>query len=284
MIYPKKGYHLKPIVKKHICQWQGQTLKVYDDAISVTFLTADGWGRAQVIKANLNSRGDYIREQLRRLQAMLVTIKKINNKWIAMIVLKDNSTLEPLKVENIAGIDLGIKCPIVVKTSNGKIKFIGNGRYLAFRRRWFRSKRKELINQNKSYLVKKIANKEERWMREQDHQLSRELVNYLKENDVRLLKMEKLTGIRDIKTDKKNTLRLHQWSFYRLSQYIQYKCEDAGIQVELVNPKYTSQSCPKCKRKNKTNTRTYRCIQCGYVSHRDIIGATNVLSATTITK
>lgn len=130
-----------------------------------------------------------------------------------MIVLKDNSTLEPLKVENIAGIDLGIKCPIVVKTSNGKIKFIGNGRYLAFRRRWFRSKRKELINQNKSYLVKKIANKEERWMREQDHQLSRELVNYLKENDVRLLKMEKLTGIRDIKTDKKNTLRLHQWSF-----------------------------------------------------------------------
>lgn len=76
MIYPKRVI-IKTNCQKHICQWQGQTLKVYDDAISVTFLTADGWGRAQVIKANLNSRGDYIREQLRRLQAMLVTIKRL---------------------------------------------------------------------------------------------------------------------------------------------------------------------------------------------------------------
>lgn len=55
----------------------------------------------------------------------------------------------------------------------------------------------------------------------------------------------------------------------------------AGIQVEYVNPSYTSQSCPQCAEKNKARDRKYKC-RCGFKTHRDIVGAMNIRYATVI--
>ena len=74
---------------------------------------------------------------------------------------------------------------------------------------------------------------------------------------------------------RKNEKNLHTWSFFHLSQFIEYKANLIGIKVEYVNPAYTSQTCPKCLEKNKAKDRNYLC-KCGFKKHRDIVGAMNI--------
>ncbi len=49
-----------------------------------------------------------------------------------------------------------------------------------------------------------------------------------------------------------------------------------GIIFSLVGEGYTSQTCPACKTLNKPKGRNYVC-ECGYKTHRDIVGAFNIL-------
>jgi putative transposase len=91
-----------------------------------------------------------------------------------------------------------------------------------------------------------------------------------------MIRLESLANIRQTtRTSRKNNHSLHSWSFYRLSQYIEYKANLVGIKVEYVNPKYTSQTCPMCEVRNKAKDRTYKC-GCGFKQHRDLVGAMNI--------
>jgi IS605 OrfB family transposase len=127
-----------------------------------------------------------------------------------------------------------------------------------------------------------------------DHKLSRQIVNTAIANDVTQINLENLKNIRSTinaykknyrkrycKTRKslKNSCDVNNWSFYRLAQFIEYKAKLAGIKVETVNPAYTSQTCPKCGKRNHANDRNYKC-ECGFHIHRDLLGAINICYST----
>ena len=71
--------------------------------------------------------------------------------------------------------------------------------------------------------------------------------------------------------------RLANWSHGMLTKLIQDKCYQCGITVNIVSERFTSQVCNGCGNKHKPNDRNYIC-DCGYKEHRDINGATNILS------
>ncbi|MGL6105572.1 zinc ribbon domain-containing protein, partial [Romboutsia sp.] len=50
-----------------------------------------------------------------------------------------------------------------------------------------------------------------------------------------------------------------------------------GIKLIMADEKFTSQTCPKCSKKHKPSSRNYKCT-CGYETHRDIVGAWNILN------
>jgi len=53
----------------------------------------------------------------------------------------------------------------------------------------------------------------------------------------------------------------------------------AGIPVEYVGSAYTSQECPSCgytASHNRISQSEFRCRQCGYANHADIVGALNI--------
>lgn len=119
-------------------------------------------------------------------------------------------------------------------------------------------------------------------MKDKDNKLSREIVNFAKENNVSIIRLEKLTNIRNAaKTSRKNEKNIHTWSFYRLARFIEYKSNLEGIKVEYVNPKYTSQACPICRELNHAKDRKYSC-KCGFKAHRDRVGALNIINATVL--
>ena len=204
-------------------------------------------------------------------------ITRKNGKYIAQIAI----TKEVSENTDSAamGVDLGIKCPAVCVTDTGKVKFVGNGRKNKYIRRRFNSKRKKLGKRKKLNAIRKINNKEQRIMKDIDHKLSRQIVNFAVQNNIGTIRLEALDNVRkETRKSRKNNHSISTWSFYRLSQYIEYKAALVGINVEYVNPSYTSQRCPMCGKLNHANDRDYRCA-CGYHGHRDLVGAINICKA-----
>ena len=142
------------------------------------------------------------------------------------------------------GIDLGIKCPAVSYCADGSVKFFGNGRKNKYMRRHYAILRKRLQKVKKTEVIERINNKEQRSMKDIDHKISHDIIETAVAHNVKVIKLERLSNIRSTtRTSRKNNHSLHNWSFYRLAQYVEYKARLAGIEVVYVNPAYTSQRC-----------------------------------------
>lgn len=273
----KSKYKIIPVLKKPQVIWNNQNYKIGGESIEMPFLI-NGKSKRVAIGADLTNRMFHLINE-GKLGTLRITQK--SGKWIAQIAIA-------LKTEEVAdgqvmGIDLGILVPAVTKTESGKVKFFGKGRQNKYYKRKYKSRRRKLGKLKKLSAIKKLNNKEQRYMNDQDHKVSRQIVNFAKSNNVKTIRLECLEGIRNTtKISRKNKGNLHNWSFYRLAQYIQYKANLEGIKVEFVDPKYTSQKCPICGEKHKAKGRTYACGDCGFKTHRDLVGATNILKAPVI--
>jgi IS605 OrfB family transposase len=262
-----------PILKKPVAIWNNQNYSLNGNVLSFPVLIANKSKRIEVQTVLT----DYQQERLKGKSGSLRITQK-SGKYIAQIAVEMPE--QQSKDNKVMGVDLGLKIPAVAVVEGGKTKFAGNGRQNKFIKRKHRSVRRKLGKLKKLKAIEKRHDKEQRWMKDQDHKISRQIVNFAKENNVAVIRLERLTNIRNTaKTSRKNEKNLHTWSFYRLAQYIEYKAILAGIKVEYVNPKHTSQKCPKCGEINKANDRKYKC-GCGYKAHRDRVGAINIISAT----
>lgn len=265
----------KPIAKKSVCIWNNQNYKICEGAIRFPVLINNKCTRIEV-NASLT---EY---QIKLLENKLGTLRitKKSNKYMAQVsVSVEEATNHNTQV---MGVDLGLKVPAVCVTENGKTKFFGNGRENKYIKRKYRALRKELGKAKKINKIKSINNKEQRQMKDKDHKVSRQIINFAKDNNVSEIHLESLTNIRSAaRTSRKNEKNLHTWSFYRLALYIEYKANLEGIKVSYVKPEYTSQICPCCGNKNKARDRKYVC-SCGFTSHRDRVGAINIIKAPVI--
>ena len=212
----------------------------------------------------------------------ILRLKKKRGKWIADVTMTHEKP-EPSTEEGVMGIDLGIKVPAVVHIPGKGTRFFGNGRYQRHMRRRFYARRKKLQKAKKTRAVKKSQGKERRWMKEINHKLSRQIVNHAAEQGVGTIKIEALHGIRKGTTSTsrrakalKNNRMKNSWSYYQLSLFITYKAARLGIKVEQVDPAYTSQECPACLALNSAQDRTYVCSDCGWMGHRDAVGAISI--------
>jgi IS605 OrfB family transposase len=58
-------------------------------------------------------------------------------------------------------------------------------------------------------------------------------------------------------------------------------CKEKGIKTTLVNPAYTSQTCPKCgcvDKANRPNQETFKCINCGHEDNADHNASINIMN------
>ena len=97
----------------------------------------------------------------------------------------------------VMGVDLGIKCPAVSYSTDGKIRFYGNGRENRYKRRKCYARRQKLQNTKKLRAIKRISDKEARFMRDRDHQVSRAIVNEAIRQGAKVIALEDLDGIRE---------------------------------------------------------------------------------------
>ncbi len=114
-----------------------------------------------------------------------------------------------------------------------------------------------------------------RWSEDLLHRISKAIIEEAIEHDCDTIVFEDLSEIRErISTRKK----FQQWAFRRLYEYVQYKAKGEGLNIEQVDPAYTSQRCSKCGTTLKENREgdEFQCLKCDYELHADYNAAKNI--------
>ena len=210
-------------------------------------------------------------------------LKQIGKNFYMFVPI--TKKVEPFKKEvtnNIVGIDRGIRFIATSYDSEGKTTFFHGGKIIA-RRVHFKNKRAELQRKGTPSArrrLKKMGHRENRWMRDVNHCVSKALVEKYPSNT--LFVLEDLTNVRKstqrVKKERKYTQV--SWSYYDLEAKLKYKASIKGSYVINVHANYTSQRCPVCGHVQDTNRdkniHCFCCRKCGYRSNDDRIGAMNL--------
>ena len=261
-----------------IC-YNNQNYKIDNHIISIPLYTSKCQRFAFPIKQTkrFEELQEYIRNDCKLGKASLFYKK---GKWYFAVTIKiaDKETTN----SNIMGIDIGLRQLAVASVKNSQGKEIDrqfhNGNEAGFIRKKYRSLRKKLGQSKKVKAIKNIDDKEQRWMTDLNHKISRQLINLAVQEQVGTIIMENLENIRNTaKSLNRADRNLHSWTFYQLQQFIEYKAKLTGIKVEYINPKYTSQSCSKCNKIKKSNRKAnlYSC-ECGNHIHADLNASRNI--------
>ena len=180
------------------------------------------------------------------------------------------------KHRTVLGVDLNVNGSLAV-TSTGA--FIGKADEMNHRRREFEKTRgsmQQAGTRSAHLSIQSMNDREHRWMQDELHRASNQILEEARDHSCTHIAFENLTGIRDRMAGAK---RFHAWAFRRLYQYLEYKAEMYGIEVEQVSPAYTSQRCSSCGFTHENNRRSkhqFVCQKCEYELNADYNASKNV--------
>ena len=174
----------------------------------------------------------------------------------------------PLEGDVFFAVDLGENN--VAAMSSGKL--ISGGKIRYERDKFLARRGKLQSNGSKSAkrALKRISGKESRRMKNENHKISKIIIQEATQYGASCIILEDLTNIRErIRAKKRERTRLHKWSFDQLQQQIEYKAVQAGFGVIYVNPAYSSKLCLDCDALGIRYKNTFTC-HCGNRQHSDL--------------
>ncbi|MCH5464628.1 RNA-guided endonuclease TnpB family protein [Levilactobacillus tujiorum] len=204
-------------------------------------------------------------------------------KWALHIgITKEVADFAVEQQAQIVGIDRGLRFLATTYDRQGKTLFFSGQKILLKRKKFLENRRRLQSKGTKSAKkkLKQLAQRENRWMADVNHQVSKTLVAAYGPHT--LFVLEDLTNITFNTDDLPKSLRNshRSWSFFQLESFLIYKAQAMQSTVVKVSPTYTSQRCPKCgliERANRHHeTHEYHCRQCQYRSNDDRLGAMNI--------
>ena len=181
------------------------------------------------------------------------------------------------KTPKVLGVDVGLRD--IATTSTGKT---WDGKQLRETRARFARVRASIQskrNKSSKRLLRRLSGRERRFQKWINHNISKQLVEEAREFGA--IAFEDLTGIRQRAKIRKSQRREHNsWSFYQLRLLTEYKAAIAGVDLFLVDPRYTSKTCNCCKVIGNRDKKVFRCINanCGWTGDADHNGALNIAS------
>ncbi|MFB6084860.1 MAG: RNA-guided endonuclease TnpB family protein, partial [Halorientalis sp.] len=124
-----------------------------------------------------------------------------------------------------------------------------------------------------------LEGREERFVRDRLHKVSRHIVEWSQQFEKPCIVFEDLKEMRDsIDYGTRMNRRLHHLPFRALQFYTSYKAAFEGIPTAWINPEYTSQRCPMCghtERANR-NKKRFKCRSCSHQDHSDRGASVNI--------
>jgi IS605 OrfB family transposase len=194
--------------------------------------------------------------------------------------------------ERVAGVDLGIIHPFAVASERGGLLVSGRAiraehrlhlaekkgraravsrrapkRGQAGSRRWRRYRAK----------TRRLEERHRRRVAQANHEAARAVVDFAVKEGIGTLVVGDPRGLLAKNAGKRQNLAVNNWRPGQLIGALSDKASQAGIDVELVDERGTSSTCPNCqKRVAKPKGRRFFCPTCRLVAHRDVVGAVNI--------
>lgn len=161
-------------------------------------------------------------------------------------------------VEEFIGVDFGLTD--IAVTSDGvkhSAEWLNNYREIKQR---IRSSVQSKGTKGCKKLLKRLSGREKTTATIQNHAIAKTIVKSAKEQR-KGISIEDLTNIRftSKRRNKKFRTKLGKWNFSQLRSFLTYKSLLSGVQLVVVNPRYTSQTCNSCKNIGKRTNKVFKC-------------------------
>jgi len=259
------------------CTFDPRTLSLRGEAVSLTTVA----GR-MLIPMKL---GNYQRGLLARAKSVQggVLTKGPEGRWYIHLSLRVETPTPPPGGGRVVGVDLGQKALAALSTG---VRFSGGS--LKGKRLHYRAKRGEVRSRldrpsertrGVQRLWERLTGREARFVNHTLHTLARRVVDGLEPGDT--LAVEDLRGLRSRTAKRGHTERHlhHLWPYSKLRFLLEYKAALKGVRVVAVDPRHTSQECPRCghtARENRKSQALFRCTACGFQHNADWVAAHNI--------
>jgi len=194
----------------------------------------------------------------------------------------------------IAGVDLGIIHPFAVAGGNGALLVSGRAlraesrlhlaetkarRRATYRRAPTKGQRGSRRWAQYRARTRVLEGRHRRRLAQARHEGAKTVVDFARQKRIGTLVVGDPRGVLDQDSGARQNLATRNWRVGQLIEVLVDKAEAAGIDVQLVDERGTSSTCPCCtKRVPKPKGRNFSCPHCGLLAHRDMVGATNIAS------
>lgn len=197
-----------------------------------------------------------------------------------------------------AGINRGMRCFLAALTETGS-KWIYDGNDIISHLKQIQKRRRQYQYDSKASArwghgrqrtmrpTFILRQKGERWRQTKCQTIARRFAEWCAKEHVKTVYIEDFSGIRKgdeklLQGGKRIWDLIQEWPYYQLQTRMVSCLEEVGIQALLVDPKYVSQTCPKCSEVDRESMdlkqHKFRCTSCGYTRHLDLVAAANVRS------
>jgi putative transposase len=269
--------------------WTYQNIKTYKDKGYITLskpMISDLEGvmrRQKPIKCHIKSIPDNIVEiELIYRNGLKLAIKTKQENDNVLIQSNNEASIDLGEIHSITSIDNNENAIIITGRKLRDIKRLRNKEMGRIKNRM--SKCKKGSKQYKKYnkALWSLKYKMDKKMLDAVHKITKHYLDYCLENNIGLVYYGDLDNCtRNTKEEKRGNKKvrqkLSQWNYGQIVLQLENKLTRYGIKMIKVKEYYTSKKCPCCGILNNPKGRNYEC-KCGYVMHRDINGAINILN------
>ncbi len=198
------------------------------------------------------------------------------NKWYALISVTEE--VPEVIADNRVGVDRGQNQIAVAVPKKGFGLFF-SGKQVKHRRRKFQQRRQQLQKAGKYRAVKRLEQKEQRWMRAVNHAVSRQIVDFADWDNADLV-LEDLSECRQTMKQRKksrsdNAQSRHAWAYYDLGSKLEYKMAKLGRSVHVRPPHYSSKTSSVNGVIGKRNGHWFKCVS-GAILNSDFNAGKNL--------
>ena len=217
--------------------------------------------------------------------------KILNNKIRFALTRDDKEKTDKLDLDfkDVVGVDVNTKNNLFSLSDGSTVLY--DGKIIKRQRRYEKYIAKVQFNKTKNRNVKEYGKKVIKRIQKMNRRSkyfadlkSKELVVHCKENSINHIVME------DLNLQNKNKFKLKKdgvnynniiktLHLNDLKNVVKRIANKHNVTVSLVNPEYTSQTCPSCGHISRDNRKTqemFSCVHCKYTNNADVNAAINI--------